>query len=202
MAYYNSPYNFFPVSYANQMGYSGNMQPMPVIQSPMQMNGMPQQNMMSMEPRCAMTWVGDEAEARGRQIPQGVSMYFMWDSTQQKIYLKTLNQMGLPNPMQVIYYNFGNAQGVLSPGVSGNEQPQQNQQEQSSPQVDMSQYVTKDELNQMRNELRNTMMRGSSSQQSQNYSRNNSSASVNQNGSNNGAGMNTNNGSAARGGNS
>lgn len=149
MAGYYNPYNFYPVQYANQMGYAG-------------YSGAPAQQPVMMQqpqttgPNCAMAWVDGEIEARGRQIPQGVTQLAMWDTNSPKIYLKSINQMGMPNPMQILTYTMEEAQAALPAGQSGDNH------------VDLSNYATKDEISQLRDEIRNLMQR-----QNQNGSTNN-----------------------------
>ena len=83
MPNYFNPYNFYPVSYANQMGYSG----VPIQQPSMSMAAPLTQTVNN----CAMAWVDGEIEARGRQMPQGVTQLAMWDTNRPVIYLKSLN---------------------------------------------------------------------------------------------------------------
>lgn len=167
MPNYFNPYNFYPVSYANQMGYSG----VPVQQNFTQPQTQPINN-------CAMAWVDGEIEARGRQMPVGVTQLAMWDTNRPVIYLKSLNQMGMPNPMQIIHYTVEEAQQALT---SGQAVPESD----NTSKPDMSQYVTKEELRETINSLSNKGYSGSNNQ---------ANASRNQNGSNS-----TNNGN--RGGN-
>jgi len=157
--YYNNPY--YPATYQSPLAM-GQASFAPY-------NGyMPQQSYAN-GPSCAMGWVEGEIEARGRQMPQGVTQYAMWDTNQQKIYVKSLNQMGMPNPMQILTYTVEEqpAQSALPSGgvnsnsgnnMSGGDHP------------DMSQYVTKDDLEQLKNEIRslNKSQAGMSSGNNQN----------------------------------
>ena len=129
MPNYWNPNNFYPATYPQMYG------------TPM----VPQQPMSgaSVQPQCVMTWVPDEMEARGKSMPQGCTQFAMWDSNQPKIYLKSINQMGMPNPMQVLHYTIEEAQASLPAGQSGATQPM----------PDMSQYATHDEIEQLRNEI-------------------------------------------------
>lgn len=162
--YWNSG-NFYPTLYP-QYGYSS----APV---------MPQQSYTAPVSNIAAAWVEGEMEARGRQIPQGVTQYFMFDANQKKIYLKSINQMGMPNPMQVLNFTIEEQpQGNISSGQSGNYS--------GSP--DMSQYVTKQDLEQLKNEIRTMNQSGMNSSTNNGYS-------GNQNGSAN------NSGQSNRGGN-
>lgn len=55
----------------------------------------------------------------------------LWDNSEKRIWLKSWNTMGMPNPMQEINYTIKEqANPVMLPGVSG----------------DMGQYATKEGL--------------------------------------------------------
>ena len=100
MPNYWNPNNMYPATY-------------PQYQVPM----MPQQSFAT-QPSIAAAWVESEMEARGKSMPQGVNQFFMFDATQQKIYLKSLNQMGMPNPMQTLSFTIDPQQN-LPAGQSG-----------------------------------------------------------------------------------
>lgn len=159
MPNYWNPNNFYPTTYANQMGYSG----LPTQQ--------PQMNVSQMQNTYAMAWVDGEIEARGRQMPQGVTQFAMWDANQPKIYLKSLNQMGIPNPMQVLHYTIEEAQANLPAGQSGSA---------GNTMPDMSQYVTKQDFEQLKNELRQ-MNQSGSNYNNRSGNSNNTSGNNNQN---------------------
>ena len=153
MPSYINPYfgpTYYPVS--NTGGYIPQYQ---------QMQQMPVQQSYSMGPACAMAWVDGEIEARGRQMPQGVTQLAMWDTNRQVIYLKSLNQMGMPNPMQILHYTIDDQQNILPSGQNGeggNSGNVNGASNASGP--DMSQYVTKRDFDQLRNEIR-ALSRGS-----------------------------------------
>ena len=70
----------------------------------------------------------------------------LWDSTDTVIWLKSWGPMGIPNPMQKLRYEMpeNQSQAVLTNGQSGANEP-----------PDMSQYVTKKDLEEIiRKELR------------------------------------------------
>ena len=92
----------------------------------------------------SMEWVDGEIGARAFQMPQGwppETPIVLWDNTDKKIYLKSWNQAGAPKPIQELDYEIkeNNNQYAL-PGTSG---------------ADMSQYVTKDDINQLKQEIKN-----------------------------------------------
>ena len=136
--YYN-PYNFYPVSY-QPTNYG--MQP----QMPAQQSYAPAQQ--NQGPRM-MEWVEGEVGAKAFQMPNGWpanSPIPLWDSTDTVIYLKSWGPMGIPNPLQKLRYEMPEQQNtpLLSSGMSG-----------ETKQPDMSQYVTKQDLEEMiRKEVR------------------------------------------------
>lgn len=116
MAYYNY-YNQYPYNGMYQQSYT--------------------QNVKSME------WVDGEVGAKAFQMPQGwpaETPIVLWDNSEKKIYLKSWNQMGMPNPMQELEYEIKERTNpaLLPSGVSG----------------DPSQYVTKEDFEQFKQELR------------------------------------------------
>ena len=170
--YYN-PYNFYPVNYANQMGYSG--MPAQPVQSPMM-----QQSMASQPQLKAMEWVEGEVGAKAYQMPPNWPANQpipLWDSTDTVIWLKSWGPMGIPNPMQKLKYEMPDqqqSQALLMNGQSGAQEPQ------NLP--DMTNFATKEDINALREEVR--MMR----QHNQNQSRTGYSGGIqqNQNGSQSG----------------
>lgn len=143
MPTYWNPNNFYPTSYGASMGYSG-LPMQSVQQAPMMAGG---GTGAPIQPSCAMCWVPDEMEARGKSMPAGVTQFAMWDSNKPVIYLKSLNAMGIPNPMQVLHYSIEEAKQNLPAGQSGDAPPQVQM-------PDMSQFVTKQDFEELRKELR------------------------------------------------
>ena len=155
--YYN-PYNFYPATYANQMGYSGMPQQMSMQQQP-------QQSYAAQPQIKAMEWVEGEVGAKAFQMPAGWPANTpipLWDSTDTIIYLKSWGQMGIPNPMQKLRYEMPEQQNQAllqsgsnggNGGMSGNTAPN-------------GTSVTRQDLEQMKTDLANelrTMMGGTSS---------------------------------------
>lgn len=138
-SYYN-PYNFYPASYL-QTAYP-NMNP-GYIPTTVQMQQSGQQGPKMME------WVEGEVGAKAYQIPNGWpanSPIPLWDSTDTVIWLKSWGPMGIPNPMQKLRYEMpeNQNQAMLTNGQSGSSEP-----------PDMSQYVTRKDLEEIiRKELR------------------------------------------------
>lgn len=92
-------------------------------------------------------WVDGEVGARAIQIPMGMTMpVALWDTNEPVIYVRSMNQMGMPNPIKKIRYTVEEdtqkQSGDLAKLTSGTE-----------PARDMSEYVRKDELATMKDEL-------------------------------------------------
>lgn len=131
-----------PVSYAPQMtgGYSGSVQPQPIA-------GM-------------IVGVDGETAAKAYQMPAGLPFgtpIALWDTNERVIYMKTWNQMGMPMPLQKIHYEMDEP-GRLPEGRSGQSTPEgpgwepEVKAEAALPEPDK--YVTKDDLEEMKNELK------------------------------------------------
>lgn len=148
--YYN-PYNFYPQSYLNQ---SYGMQPQ--MQMPQQSYGQQPQNQ---GPKM-MEWVEGEVGAKAFQMPNGWpanSPIPLWDSTDTVIYLKSWGPMGIPNPMQKLRYEMPEQQNHLI-GELGQSGAANNQQMSGN-------YATKEDMENMKKELRemiNEMKSGNS----------------------------------------
>ena len=137
--YYN-PYNFFPATYPQQ--YSTAMNP--------QLNTTPAQQGYSGTPAMkSMEWVEGEVGAKAFQMPQGWPANQpipLWDSTDTVIYLKSWSQMGIPNPMQKLKYEMPqsqNQQMLQSGNMSGTN--------------NMAEYITKEDFETFKNEVREAM---------------------------------------------
>lgn len=151
--YYNPYYTQPVVSQTSFSPYNSYTPMMPAMQPQSYAPG----------PSCAMAWVDGEIEARGRQMPQGVTQYAMWDTNKQVIYLKSLNQMGMPNPMQIIHYTIDDQNQNQSALTSGQNVENSNNSGNVSFDMDTSQFVTKQDFEQLRNEIRNLNRSGNTS---------------------------------------
>jgi hypothetical protein len=167
MPSYYSPYNFYPVGYANQMGYS--QMPMP---QPTQM--MPQQTQNPAPQLRSMEWVEGEVGAKAFQMPAGWPANQpipLWDSTDTVIWLKSWGPMGIPNPMQKLRYTMPE-QNQTSYLISGST-------EAAPVSATGSNYATKDDINTLREEIR--MMRQHSASRSAAGNQNGSTVQSSQN---------------------
>lgn len=126
--------------------YSGTMQPQAQQMSGGYMKG-------------EIEWVDGEAAAKSYQIPSGATKPIaLWDTNDTVIYLKSMNPMGMPNPLQKIHYKM--EEQVQK--YMGQEQAKLQSGDTTQTQNDMSQYVRKDELEAMKDELKEAIesMRG------------------------------------------
>ena len=140
MAYYNQ-YPSVSTGY-NQMQYYPMMSASPAPNSPLP-NSQP-----------GIIWVDGEVGAKAYQIPAGMTgPVALWDTNDQIIYWKSVNQMGMPNPLQKIKYTI-EEQPLLPAGQSSASQPVQ-------PNPD---YATKQDIEQIKQEIR-TLMQNQNGQQ-------------------------------------
>ena len=90
-------------------------------------------------------WVDGEVGAKAYQMPAGWPQNTplpLWDTNDTIIYLKSVNQMGMPNPLQKIHYKMDEQQ----PKYMGQSQALLGSGEGEPARADMSQYVRKDEM--------------------------------------------------------
>ena len=153
MAYNTFPsYNAYPQYPQNsyQQQYSQAMAPQ--YQQPSMSYAQPQQQRVGIE------WVDGEVGAKAFQLPAGwpanVPMP-LWDTNDTIIYLKSTNQMGMPNPIQKVRYTMEEQPRMSAAMQSNNNMlPSGNSYQDNQQAPDMSEYVRKDELNQMKEELK------------------------------------------------
>lgn len=117
---YGNPYGQFPQQTTQQASYT------PV------------------QPTQGMVWVDGETEAKGKQIPAGATQFAMWDINEPVIYIKSLNQMGIPNPLRKIHYKMEEQ----SPTQTGTSNLMSGEEEK-----DGTAYVKRDELQTMKDEI-------------------------------------------------
>ena len=108
--------------------------------NPMLQNQFSNQYNQQTQPNQGMIWVDGEVGAKAYQMPQGWPAgvpIALWDTNETIIYLKSMNPMGRPNPLQRIYYKMDELpqQQMLPAGQSG------------------ANFVTKEDLEEMKKEL-------------------------------------------------
>ena len=119
MAYYN-PYYYTQYPYYNQ-SYTPNIK--------------------------SMEWVDGEVGARAFQMPPGwapETPIVLWDNSEKKIYLKSWNSAGVPNPIQELDYEIKERTNpaLLPQSISGETH-------------DMSKYVTREDFEELKREIKN-----------------------------------------------
>lgn len=136
--------NYLPANYQQPYGYSGVGQQMyPQYNQPM-MNT--PQSGTTPQGGPGLIWVDGEVGAKAYQMPSGWppnQPIALWDSNDMVIYLKSINPMGMPNPLQKAHYTLEERKST-GMGQSGNAEPAQ---------PDMSKYVSKDDMERMKQEL-------------------------------------------------
>lgn len=134
-------------SYQQQYSQAGQQA---YVQQPVQ----PQQSMMT-----GICWVDGEVGAKAQQLPAGwdTSKPFpMWDTNDQIIYLKSFNPMGMPNPLTKLHYTI--EESYRPAPMMSNQAALPAGDTTSQTTHDMSQYVKKEDLDRMKEELKEAMM--------------------------------------------
>ena len=102
--------------------------------------------------RVGIEWVDGEVGAKAFQLPAGWPANApmpLWDTNDTVIYLKSINQMGMPNPLQKVRYTMEEAP-KKAPAMSS-------QAALPEGMPDMSDFVRKDDLERMKEELKAAM---------------------------------------------
>ena len=88
--------------------------------------------------------VDGEVGAKAYMVPNGsTGPIALWDTNDNVIYLRTFNAAGMPNPLKRLRYTEEEPVQMLPNSQSG-----------SAPQVDTSKFVTRDDFESLRNEIR------------------------------------------------
>jgi len=96
------------------------------LYNPYQPSYTPQQNLMPVQQPSipgAIVGVDGEASARAYQLPVGLAPgvpVALWDTNGKHIYLKSMNPMGMPNPIRKLSYTFDDEVLPVSAQQSGN----------------------------------------------------------------------------------
>jgi len=145
----------YPVPYTPTWNYGGISQQMyPQYGQNLNQVQMPvQQTSQTAQGGPGLIWVDGEVGAKAYQIPTGWPAnqpIALWDTNDTVIYLKSVNPMGMPNPLQKARYELeGMKSGEKSTGYSGDTEPKCNH--------DMSLYVKKEDLERMKQDLIDTI---------------------------------------------
>ena len=137
----------YPIPYQNNWTYGGiGQQFYPQYQSSLLQQT---QQPAAVQSPHGLIWVDGEVGAKAYQLPAGLPAnqpIALWDTNDTVIYLKSMNPMGMPNPLQKAHYTLDGVQsGEKRQGYSGDVKP------------DMSEYVKKEDLERMRQDLMDTI---------------------------------------------
>ena len=136
---YNLPTTYQPYGYS---GIGQQMYPSYQAQPAQQMQ---MQNVQNQQSGHGLIWVDGEIGAKAYQMPAGWPAnqpIALWDTNDTVIYLKSINPMGMPNPLQKAHYSLEERKSAsISPERSGDTGP------------DMTMYVRKDDMERMKQEL-------------------------------------------------
>lgn len=117
--------------------------------------GQPQ---MPQQTKGGIEWVDGEVGAKAYQLPVGWPANTpmpLWDTNDTIIYLKSVNQMGMPNPIQRVKYTMEEQRQTTSrAALPGGEDVTV----EAQPMPDMSGYVRRDELERMKDELKEAII--------------------------------------------
>lgn len=144
-------YNTFPSYNAYGTTYPVNSYQQQYSQAVQPYVGQTNNSYAAQQQPIGIVWVDGEVGAKAYQLPSNWPVNApmpLWDTNDTIIYLKSTNQMGMPNPIQKVRYTM-EEQPKMAPAMSGQAALPSGE---SHP--DMSQYVRKDELEQMKEELK------------------------------------------------
>ena len=151
-------YNTFP-AYGAYPSYPANSYQQQYSQAMAQPQyNMPQGNTSyaAQQQPVGIVWVDGEIGAKAYQLPPNWPVNApmpLWDTNDTIIYLKSTNQMGMPNPIQKVRYTMEEAHR-MAPAMSGQAALPAGD---AQPAPDMSEYVKKDDLERMKEELKAAM---------------------------------------------
>ena len=141
----------YPVPYQTNWNYGVGQQMYPQYGQSMGQQPMPVQQMSQAQSGMGLRWVDGEIGAKAFQMPAGWppnQPIALWDTNDTVIYLKSINPMGMPNPIQKAHYTLEGVQsGEKNHGYSGD----------TAPAPDMTQYVKKEDLERMKQDLIDTI---------------------------------------------
>ena len=139
----------YPVPYQNNWGIGGIGQMYP--QYPQSISGLQQTTPQQTQTNgMGLKWVDGEVGAKAYQMPAGWPAnqpIALWDTNDTVIYLKSINPMGMPNPLQKARYVLEEYKSA-TPGKNETSGHMEH---------DMSDYVKKEDLERMKQDLMDTI---------------------------------------------
>ena len=140
--------SYLPATYQPTWNYSGvGQQVYPQLQA--QSMTPPQAPQTSGTCTHGLIWVDGEVGAKAYQLPQGLPAnqpVALWDTNDTIIYLKSINPMGMPNPLQKAHYTLEEYKSTSGTVRSGSPEP-------VPVMPDMSEYVRKEDLERIKQDL-------------------------------------------------
>jgi len=144
-AYANYPYSLYNQTPAYNTSYAQQPQAQPVAAPQIQ---------------SGIIWVDGEVGAKAQQIPAGWPANTpmpLWDTNDTVIYLKSINQMGMPNPLQKLHYTMEDQPMPARSGMASASPMLMSGDHNPNPEHEEKHYVTKDDLERMKEELRESI---------------------------------------------
>lgn len=114
----------------------------------------PQYQQQQTQQTGGMIWVDGEIGAKAYQLPVGWAPNTplpLWDTNDTVIYLKSVNQMGIPNPIQKIRYTLENQSSEMNKLLSGTNSGDSEPVDPSP--RGMEAFATKKDLEKIRQEI-------------------------------------------------
>lgn len=108
-----------------------------------------------------IVWVDGEVGAKAYQLPAGWPANApmpLWDTNDTVIYLKSTNQMGMPNPLQKVHYTMDEQPRMSAAMSSQPALPEATSQPVQMP--DMTKYATRDDLERFKEEIKAAVASG------------------------------------------
>lgn len=145
--------NYLPTSYQPNWGYNGVGQQVYPQYQQQSMAAQPQMQNTAQNQQGGpgLIWVDGEVGAKAYQMPVGWPCnqpIALWDTNDTLIYLKSTNPMGMPNPLQKAHYWLEEHRSASPVNAM-----QSGAKETQAPQQDMGEYVRKDDMERMKQEL-------------------------------------------------
>lgn len=154
-AYANYPYSLYTQPQASYASYAQQ----PQVQ---------QQPAATPQIQSGIIWVDGEVGAKAQQLPAGWPANTplpLWDTNDTIIYLKSINQMGMPNPLQKLHYTMEEMQMPTRSGMSATTPMLMSGDHNPNPEHEEKHYVTKDDLERMKEEIRESITEAMNSTQ-------------------------------------
>lgn len=99
-------------------------------------------------------WVDGEVGAKAYQMPAGWPVgtpIALWDTNDTIIYLKSINQMGMPNPLQKLHYTMENQQSLPAAVTVENNEMYVTKEDFESFKTELMDLVTSPNQNEIKN---------------------------------------------------